>query len=235
LGFSQTRIAQDNLKRALVHLARLKAELAHEAMIKPPEELAQMVGTREAELLISQQRTILLNNIASRDAKLTGNRKARDLATRELDGLKTQASRVADQLRLRQESSQKMSELQARGIVAAPRSNEEQIRVWELEEKASGVAVALARIHSVIAGLEREAQVLEQDHQTALTSQIGQIEREISHLKLQLDTETGAEFPVTASNLSYRIVQFRQGYQERVSAHEASPLRPGDVLLITKE
>lgn len=236
--------ALDDQKRLLANLGRLRAERDNAETLTTPPALVQLVGKTEAESLVDAQRSVLSVRRSALEGQLAALQRGRTLAAQELDGLRSQSTRVAEQLALRRDTSKNIDELRAKGIVNAQRAVEEKIRVSELEEKSANVAVALARVQATLAGMQREERSLTQERRASLDTEILKTERDIAQLSIDIEAARGSRNDALAlvrppsstepTALRYTIIRMNAGVQDRIVVGEDAFLRPGDVLFVAQ-
>ncbi len=233
------RKAVEDLKRNLAVLERLRAEQKGSPKLEPNRRLIEIVGTVEAERLLEAQRAIMVSRLGSFETQVKSIERARALAAQELDGLRAQRARIAEQLELRRKQAQKTRELETRGIVTSSRLLEDEVRVSDLEEKVSGIGVGVARVETVLSSLQREASSAKMDRDAALHSEIARYERDVAQLELEVAASTGSPADVQATGrggvpslIRYEVVN-RERVGEAAAAVQSTLLKPADVLVIS--
>lgn len=240
------------LKWAHARLARYEAEKRGEKTITAPKALVKLVGAEHAAHLIKTENSSLTSRSTAFKAKKEAIANATEIASRELSGLVGQAGRLKVQLDERRTYKQQIDGLRAKGVVRADRSMEEQTRLSELEERHTNVAVAIARIQGVLAGLERDRISLEQDRNAEIDTEISRLMRDIGQTEIDLQAGitnyqnlTGRQAPLEdllsdherKPVLSYRILRHSGSgnTQATLPADPMTALKPGDVLMVAFE
>jgi protein involved in polysaccharide export with SLBB domain len=245
LGSDPGRLAKalDDKKRLLAAVALIRAELTDDEQVEIPRELVAIAGQEEAERMIAAQNALLERRRGTLEAELAAIERGRTLAANELEGLTSQAESVAEQLGLRRQNSARIEDLRKRGLAVADRSIEQELKVLELEEKATNTSVALARVRSTIAGLERDEITLKQRRNAELDQQLMRLERDLAQISLEAEAAilSGSPMPATLGlggpppEPRYRVTRTEDGGSSIFDAEESTPLWPGDVLVVTME
>jgi exopolysaccharide production protein ExoF len=241
---ARIRKAIDEKKRVLATLARLRAELQGREQIELPDDLVALAGRDEARALVEAQNAILAQRRTALDQKLEAVERARVVTRQEIDGLREQRARIEDQLRLRRESRDKLAGLLARGLILAERSLEEEVRVSELEEKTTNIAVAMTRAQATLSGLERDALALNQDRLVPVQEEIQRLERESAQLGIEIETASEAyrkltgvrpqsTGPSNSNAIAFAIVRAADSSQRQISAELSTSVLPSDILVVT--
>jgi len=239
------RRALENRKQTLAALARLQAEREDSTEIQIPQALVSIAGQAEAQELIAAQKTLLLSRQKSLANQLSSLKRGMELATQELDGLREQSKRVAEQLKMRRDARQRLDELQQKGIVVAQRAFEEDMKVSELEEKTANVAVATARVQATVAAMQRDSVVLTEERKASIEAEIDRLRKEAALLAEEAAAARQAYNAIAGASLEaergdrteivYSVVR-REGTGETTErAGQSTPLKPGDVLVVSQE
>jgi protein involved in polysaccharide export with SLBB domain len=241
------RTGHEEQKLLLASLARLKAEKAGSAQVEIPPALVGLVGEQEARSLIEGQQSYLNNRRTGLERRKAALERSADLADDELDALQEQAARVSEQLQMRRDMHEKLAGLLQKGLVPRERALESEIKIAELEEKATNVAVARARVQSTAAMLKQEAVALEEDRAAGIDAEIARLEGElakagidveaatIAYDRLAAETARVAATPLRRMVIEYMIVRRNETGEQRAPAQASSYLLPGDVLLVSQE
>jgi hypothetical protein len=241
------RSGREQQKLLLASLARLKMEKADSAQIEVPPALVNLVGEEEARSLIDGQQSLLDSRRSGLQKKKAAIERSIAIAREELEGLKGQRVRVDEQLQLRRGLQEKITELLQKGLVPRERSLESDIRIAELEEKATNIAVARARVESTAAMLQQDAVTIEEDRAAGIDAEIAKLEGELAQVSIDVDAATGtynrfaseaaraAAAPLPRMVIKYTIIRRSEAGEERATAQTSSYLRPGDVLLVSQE
>jgi len=239
------RRAMEDRKRALATLARLEAERDGATEIQVPPALVAIAGQAGAQELIAAQKPLFTSRQTSLANQQASLRRGMELAAMELDSLREQSKRVSEQLRMRRESRQRLSELQEKGIVVAARTFEEEIKVSELEEKTAGTAVATARVQATIAGMQRDQVILTEERKASINAEIDRAKREAALLAEEAAAARQAYNLITDASVkgeqgdrtevSYSLVRNEGKGETTEKVGQASLLKPGDVLVISQE
>lgn len=239
------RRATDDRKRALAALARLQAERRDSSEIQVPPALVTIAGQKEAEELISAQKNLLLSRQRSFLNQLSSLERGMELAAQELDGLREQGKRVAEQLQMRRDARQRLGELQQKGIVVAQRAFEEDMKVSELEEKTVNVAVATARVQATVAAMQRDAVVLTEERKVSIEAEIDRLQKEVAQLADEAASARQAYNAIAGVSIAaergdrteiiYSVVRSDQTGQTTMKADQSTLLKPGDVLIVSQD
>src|SRR4029079_14662858 len=130
----------DDRKRAMAGIARLKAE-RDGGEIEIPTDLTKLVGRPEAESLISKENTILASRKRMLENQLVLLDRSRTNAKTELGRLREQDGQLTTMLELRRQQGATVEKLGQQGLVSRDRTLEQEMRVLELEEKKTNIAV----------------------------------------------------------------------------------------------
>lgn len=241
--------AINDQKRNLATMARLKAEQSNAAKIFLPDKLVGLVGREEAERVVALETTSFTSRRAALEAKRVALSKAINMAGKELSGLGEQAARLKVILEQRRNYKNSIDKLQSKGIVRAERSIEESARVSDLEDRETAINVSSARVHVLLAQLERDLVNIEHERKAEIDSEIIKVERNIGQLDIEIESarqtyiqSTGHEPPVALIlsgpakklTLKYEIVRAGEGPQQ-ASADQLQKIRPGDTLVVSAE
>ncbi|PZV40417.1 polysaccharide biosynthesis/export family protein [Mesorhizobium kowhaii] len=241
------RTGREEQKLLLASLAGLKAEKAGSAQVEVPPVLAGLAGEEEARSLIEGQQSYLNSRRTGLEKKKAALERSADLAGDELDALQEHAARVNEQLRMRRDMQEKLAGLLQKGLVPRERELESEIKIAELEEKATNVAVARARVQSTAAMLKQEAVALEEDRAAGIDAEIARLEGELAKAgidveaatnrydRLATETARAAATPLRRMVIKYTIVRRSETGEHRAPAETSSYLLPGDVLLVSQE
>lgn len=239
------RRAVEGRKQALAALARLQAERDNATEIQVPQALVALAGQREAQDLVAAQKNLMLSRQKSLSNQLATLDRGMELAAQELDGLRTQSKRVAEQLQMRKDARQKLDELQQRGIVIAQRAFEEDMKVSELEEKTANVAVATARVQATIAAMKRDSVALTEERKTSIEAEIDRLQKEASQLADEAAAARQAYTTLSGASLEaergdrtetvYSLVRRGETEETTTRVGQSTPLKPGDVLVVSQE
>jgi protein involved in polysaccharide export with SLBB domain len=226
--------------------ARLKAEIADADHVELPAALVELVGDEEAKALIAVQQSLLDGRRAALQKQLEAIENSSSLAANELDGLEEQSNRVDQQLLKRREMHAKIATLLEKGLVPRERTMEEDIKVAELEERATNVAVARARVQGTVAALKQNAVALRESRRASLEAELADTRNQLAQTEIDVEaametygkliatgmqTETASRSRVV---IEYTIVRRSASGEERGSAQTSSYLQPGDVLSISQ-
>jgi exopolysaccharide production protein ExoF len=247
---TRLRKAVARQKRNLASLARLEAEKKGAERIEVPKRLLDLVGDKDAAEVVNAEGSALISSRASFEAKKVALARATEMANRQLAGLTKQAERLKVQLATRRSYKSKIDSLQAKGIVSTTRTMDEFTRVGELEDRSTTVAVAIARVESTLASLERDRVNLEHDRRAQIDQDLIKIGREIAESDIEIESArnayrklTGTEpslgmmsaEPVRRSRVNYKLV--RQSVQGPITlkADQLAAVRPGDIVVVVVE
>ena len=237
-----TRIqrATADLSRVLAHLARLKAERSEAKEIKIPDRLVELVGLSEAQALIKAQQSSFESRRSAEKAEQETLTRGIVANEQELLGLKEQRLRVAEQLKLRTELYDKLTELLKSGIVRRDRVMEELAQIANLEEKATNVSVAITRADSSVTQMRRQLAELGQERQAVLDTEVLKQERESAQLEIEIQSAAAAYKKTSGAldvnkklAIEYRVTRAGQDATNASMADEFTALRPGDVVVVT--
>lgn len=237
----------NDLKRSTAALARLRAERANQGTIEVPEALAALVGKTEANALIAEQTSMLANRRSSLQAQLAALERARAIANQEMSGLTAQSGRLRDMLAERRTQTKQIEGLLSKGTVTAGRVLEDKSKLVDLEDRATTVSVGIARVQSLMAGLDRDMINLRQERLADIDQEIFKLNKENAQLELEIESArnayfkiTGAPAPMTfadkenpkASVVEYQVVRYEGGQQLASKVDQFHRLKPGDIILV---
>jgi exopolysaccharide production protein ExoF len=234
--------ALSDKKQLLAEKARVDTERAGDETIETPEALVTLAGKPEADRLVAAQQALLDSRLDQLDAEIAVLQRGRDLAAAELTGLERQAEDVARQLELRRENSTRVAALQKKGFAAAERGLEQELKVLELEEKATNISVATARIQATVADFERQAVTRKQARTADLEQEAIRLERAIAAADIDLQAAQflmgAAALPAAGGQLKapeprYRITRTDKEGTKTLDADEGTAIQPGDVLVVS--
>lgn len=242
--------ATDDLKRTLAGLARLRSEQAGSDSIIVPDRLKELASEDEVKSLIEAQRSSFSSRKAAIESQTAMLKRGIATTELELKGLREQALRLKEQLRLRTELKEKIDDMFKRGIVRADRQLEELARIADLEEKSTNVSVAITRGEGSLVQMNRELTTLEQDRRAAVDTEILKLERDAAQLEIELASArtafsriTGASVaptPASTSNglppkstIEYNIVRGGLLGSQPEPATQLTVVRPGDIVVVT--
>lgn len=239
------RKAQDEQMRALASLARLRAEKSGADTIETPADLVALAGVDQARALIDAQQDVLDSRRVTLDKQLAALKQGRELASAELKGLDDQDARVAEQLQMRRGQQESLAKLLQKGLIESERTLEGEIKIAELEEKATNVAVARARVQSTIASLTQNEVALQADRNTAIASEISNLESQLAQANIDFETASQSYLTFAAAEtqpsdsspkavIQYAIVRRSPTREEKSAAQTSSFLRAGDVLIVSQ-
>jgi protein involved in polysaccharide export with SLBB domain len=239
------RRAMEGRKQALAALARLQAEREESTEIQIPQSLVAIAGQAEAQNLIAAQKILMLSRQRSLANQLSSLKRGMELAAQELEGLREQSKRVADQLKMRREARQRLDELQQRGIVIAQRAFEEDLKVSELEEKTANVAVATARVQATVAAMQRDSVVLTEERKASIEAEIDRLRKEAAQLADEASAARQAYNAIAGASLEaqrgdrteiiYSLVRREETGETTERAGQSTLLKPGDVLVVSQD
>jgi hypothetical protein len=238
-------------KRGLAAMARLEAERRNLSSIETPAKLIELVGEAQAREVIAAQQSALVSRRASVEAKKAALARSIEMANREFASLDESARRLREQLNTRRAHKAKIDGLEKKGIIRSERLIDETTRVFDLEDRTSTVAVALARVQTTLAELERDRVNLDYERQADIDQEIIKVGRDIAQLDIDIEAErlkyrkiTGTEPPLglLASEpnakrlgLSYKIIRQQPQGTQTLSPDQMTELRPDDVLVVSFE
>lgn len=245
-GMRSLRRGREQQKLVLASLARLKTEKAGGTRIEIPPALRSLVGEEQAKNAIRGQQSLLDSRRSGHEKKKAALEQGITIAAEELDLLNDLRVRVDEQLRMRLDLQEKIAELLQKGFVPRERSLESDIRIAELEEKATNVAVARARLEGTVAMLRQDAVSIEEDRAVEIDTEIAKLEKELAEATIDIEAamETytvgaqatrAAALPLPRMVVKYTVIRRSASGEERSPAQTSSYLRPGDVLLVSQE
>lgn len=235
-------------KRNLAALARLRAEQTVAPGIEVPEKLVALVGKREAESMVAAEATSFTSRRAALEAKRAALTRAVQMAEKELAGLNEQARRLKVQLQMRRDYKSNIDRLQSKGIVRTERLMDENTRVSDLEDRETGLNVSMARVHVMLASLERDRVNLEHERKAEIDSEIIRLERSIGQLDIEITGARSAYVKMTGQEppasllladaprkltVKYEIVRPSAATATTTTADQLMAVRPGDTLVVS--
>jgi protein involved in polysaccharide export with SLBB domain len=240
-----TRAASD-LARVLVQIKRLQGERDGQEKVMASKELLELVTAQEADQLVAYQNTMMQSRRNAMDVHMKSLQRSRVLAEQEVNGLKQQMMRIDEQLKLRTDFKETVNMLVKKGYARKEKSFEEQSRIADLEEKRTNVVVALSRISSAVAVLDRDLDAAQQEHIAKLDIELMRAEREAAQLKIDVHASRMAYRKLTGHEvlganslnstgqpiLNYEIVRNKNGSPVTMKADWISPVMPGDVVIV---
>lgn len=235
--------SREQQKLLLASLARLKAERMGSTQIEIPPALMDLVGEDQARNAVKGQQSLLDGRRSELEKKKGALEQGIAIAAKELDLLNDLRNRLDEQLRMRRDQQTKIVGLLQKGFVPRERSLESEIEIAELEEKATDVAVARARLESTAARLRQDSSTIEQDRAMEIDAEIAKLESELAGAGIDMDAAMAAytaaaqaaASPLPRTVIKYTIIRRNKGGENRLPAQTSSYLRPGDVLLVSQE
>ena len=238
--------SREQQKLLLASLARLKAERMGSTQIEIPPALTDLVGEEQARNAVKGQQSLLDGRRSELETKKGALEQGIAIAAKELDLLNDLRNRLDEQLRMRRDQQTKIVGLLQKGFVPRERSLESEIEIAELEEKATDVAVARARLESTAARLRQDSSTIEQDRAMEIDAEIAKLESELAGAGIDMDAAMAAytaaaqatqaaASPLPRTVIKYTIIRRNKGGENRLPAQTSSYLRPGDVLLVSQE
>jgi exopolysaccharide production protein ExoF len=236
----QRRKAQDDRKRLMAALARLRAEQQGAEQIEMPKQLSSL-GQAEAESLMEAQSALMFSRRRAIQKQLEALALGKALANQELDSLRLQKTRLDDQLRLRRKQSEKIQALLERNLTVVDRALEENIKVSDLEEKSANISVAVARVQATITNFDRDALNISETRKSEIDAEVVRLEREIA--------QTGAELNLDSENVDsgfarigrekalpvrFSISRRTRDESKIIEGDRYTSLIPGDVVTVTQ-
>ena len=228
--------ALNDRKYALATLARFQAEQKGLSEIQMPLELAALAGPDEAQRLVGSQLALMTSRQSALEDQLQTLEKGASLAEQELESLREQSERIAQQLATLRKSSAAIEDLQAKGYASAERGLEQKLRVLDLEEKGTNVAVAIARIQATAADLRRQAEDAKRARAAEIESRIVDLHRDLAQTKIELDATDLSAATDAKSQRPVRPIRYQliRGDAEPVDVSETASLLPGDVVVVMR-
>ncbi len=228
-----TKLMMLKLALALARHARLKAELASQDSIEVPERLIGLFGNERGREFIAMEQTLLGNRNGSRAASLRAITAGITASQVEIDRLNDLEGKLSTRLKRVGDSVDELSEAYKRRVVSRQRLLDSEGVLAELDEKAAGTRVQMARAISSVQELEREKVKLEESHRAALSEQLATTWADIEQFQVQVDGLRKATFQdAKPANVEPQYEIIRRS--AKFSGQEFDELRPGDTLIIKK-
>jgi len=227
--------------RAVVKLARLRAELANAQEIKVPDDLIEKAG---AKRLIDDEAAIMLSRKNSLDLQIHGLNDLKTLYTNEISSLEKKMDVQNRQLDLTRKQLTSIGGLADQGLVVNSRLLGLQTSVADMEGKLLDLDTASLRAKQEISKSTQNETDLDNERKSELANemQATQAALDESNLKLQMNknlmTEALVNAPAAGGNgadpvvMQYSIVRNSNGKTEETSAEEGTTLLPGDVVKV---
>ena len=240
------RKARAQKSQLIATQARLRAEIDGAEQVALPAGLVELVGEQEAKVLIAAQQSLMEGRRAALQKQLEAIENSSTLAAGELGGLEEQRGRVDEQLTKRRAMQDKIGTLLEKGLVPQERTMEEEIKVADLEERATNVAVARARVQGTVAALKQNAVSLRESWKVGLQAELAETENQLAQAEIDVDAAVANSEKLIADGIQtetasgsrlvieYTIVRRTASGEERALARTSSYMLPGDVLSISQ-
>ena len=235
--------AVDDQKRVLATIARLTAEQNGADKMTLPPRLIALVGRKEAQDLIDAQQTSFQSRRSATEGQVAGLKRAAALAKEELESIKAQRVRLSEQLKFRRTQFDQLKVLYNKQFLRIDRLTEEELKISDLEEKIASLGVSMSRTDGMLVGLERDLSNIRQDRRALIDTDLLKLERDAAQLELEI--EAGGPLPRRLSKpasdadqpkkevLIYEIVRQEAAGPKTMNADRNTPLRPGDMVVVS--
>jgi uncharacterized protein (DUF3084 family) len=107
------------------------------------------------------------------------------------------------------------------------------------------VAVATARVQATVAAMQRDTVVLTEERQASIETEIDRLQKEVAQLADEAASARQAYNAVAGVSIAaergdrteiiYSVVRGDQTGETTVKADQSTPLKPGDVLIVSQD
>ncbi len=235
----------EDQKRVLATIARFSAEQKGLDKIDLPPRLIALVGRREAQELIDAQQTSFQSRRSATEAQVAGLQRAIALSKQELESIRAQRARLADQLKFRRTQFAQLKVLYDKQFLRIDRLTEEELKIADLEEKVASLGVSLSRTDGALVGYERDLGNLKQDRRALIDTDLMKLERDAAQLEVEIEaagtlprkitkplSDADADGPKKDSIL-YEIVRQDASGPKTLLADRNMLVKPGDMIVVT--
>ncbi|WP_108395457.1 polysaccharide biosynthesis/export family protein [Devosia submarina] len=227
---------EKRLSELNIIIARLNAQIAGETEFTIPSG----VEAADVASFVSRERALLAmqsNSVRSQQDALL-----RMTAINEdsIAAVKDQISSVEQRIGLAKERMSATATLVERGVVQASSVREIEVNIVEMEGSLSQLRTTLAMQRAAILTEQNRVDLLTQDFQLGLTTQLSAVEREREELREEManyhETMELYEPAATAgqSRLRYEIIRPTEGASLDVDATEQTMILPGDLIRVSR-
>lgn len=227
----------NDLKWMLASLARLQAERSGAETLETPPELLSLVGEKETARLMAAQTSQLESGKGRVAEQVAALERGKANAEAELSGLREQSKRIVEQLAARQQAAEGIERLQVKGLIPVERGLEQRIKILELEEKSTNIAVSIARIQSLVSGFERDIITAKKSREAEIESDSAKLDKDIAAAKIEIASlqQLAAMGAATAGSTQKVVYGLTRGVGRSIHVDADEALRPGDVLEVHLE
>ncbi len=236
---TQVQTDTETLKRNVVRLARLRAELDGKTFDDIPPELTVLAGAAEARDLVAREQRLQVSETETRKNQLAAGRQSRDLAKQELEDLRQKVAQIDNQLKLNQTRKSALKTLISKGFTRT-------IQVTDAESNDATLTLGKLDILANISHATRTYEDLKSDASTKELSRKQDLEAQINILSVQNDAITKsrqiADLTVRQNapqadyngdtHLNYSVMRRTAKGFVTVEATDITALLPGDVLRV---
>jgi polysaccharide biosynthesis/export protein ExoF len=235
--------ARIGLQRALMRRARLEAERNGTDTIETPKELT---GNTSGATLIAEETAIMKARSQQLRVQLNALNDLKALFAQEVRSLTDKTVSQNQELDLARRELKGYDALSAKGLALSSRDFLLQRTVVELEGKLLDIEAASLRAKEEMRKAEQQAADLQQARSAAIVADLNDTQASIDQFTAKLTTARAliSEAAVTAPRLalerstiaarepSFAISRNTNGHTVQVSAGEATPVQPGDVVRV---
>ncbi len=236
---SQVQTDTETLKRNVVRLARLRAELEGRPFADVPPELTVLTGAAEAHDLVDRERRLQASEFETRQSQQFASKQSRDLAKQELEDLRQKVAQIDNQLRLNQTRKSALKTLVSKGFTRT-------LQVTDAETNDATLTLGKLDILANISHATRTYEELKSDAATKESSRRQELETLINVLTVQneaikrarqvADQTLRQNAPLADYNgetrLNYSLMRRTAKGFVTIDATDVTALLPGDVLRV---
>lgn len=227
-------VLRGQLERLIATRARLDAELAGDAQVEVPQELASL---EDSSAIISVEQAVLDANASKSDGQELSLSEYSELLNRELTTLQQKQATVEGQLARAKEEQAGVQSLADSGLAANNRVSAIAQTVADLETRLLDIGIAILRAQKDINDTDRNLLSLGSNRTADLTTERQQVDAQIADLRGQVATQQSLMTDALlmgasgASDLiDHKYVIIRDGAE--IEATDVTALQPGDVVKV---
>lgn len=234
------QVMQDQRLRLLVTQARIAAELANQADITLPAEVAKHP---EAAGLLAAEKAVMQADEEQVSSQLDALKTQTTMLTQELSLLDEKRKATDSQIALAQKQLDSVNHLAGQGLAANDRVATATKDLNDLKLQDVDIETAVLQAQQTMAEAQKESAQITSKQLSDLTLLRQQTDAQIAELNLKLATqkqlianaatyvEQGGTSELPVFNYTYAILRGAQ----QMSATQASAVEPGDVVMVTMQ
>lgn len=232
------------LAATIASIERLEAEKTGSTHFVLPARVASLVSKSEQESLIAAQMATLESRVGVFNAKIAAAENAKAIAIKERRALEDQLVRIGDQLTKRRELLKKIEYMTEHRYARGDRLFDEQVRVATLEERLTTTTLAISRAEAAATAAQHDLDTAVLGRRADIDTQLLTLEQKKAAIEIQMESASEAYRRVTGQDAitsrvsapmvpQYQIVRSLAGRSTMIPATSATPLLPGDVVVVS--